>query len=63
MPKKQSLGDAFRLMLAGMPQNERDKLTAQLNDQRQHVGKGKAAMIDNLKANLQAIWTENPPTD
>lgn len=64
MPKQQkcrSFRDAMRWAFAVMPQAERMQLMQQLDQQRQSVGKAKAAQIDQLQSNLLEIWAESPP--
>lgn len=62
MPKHiRNFRDAMRLYIACMPQTDRINLIQSLDDQRQHVGKTRAAQIDRLQKALQDIWTERPP--
>ena len=51
----------MRWAFAVMPQAERMQLMQQLDQQRQSVGKAKAAQIDQLQSNLLEIWAESPP--
>lgn len=59
MPQK--FYDAFELYCAGLSQEERDKLTANLDKQSKNATDKQAQQLDQLKQCLLAIWTECPP--